>query len=202
MNINQPTTRPLVYAGIDYSYKSPAVCIWDSSKPFKFENLCFYNYYTVKKYEGTHGKDKNVSVLIQEPFENNEERFRRINQWAKAILMMHNVTDAVLEGYAMSSTSGLIFQIAENTSLLKQTMNELGINFDTPAPTAIKKMYTGVGNAKKEQMIDTFNKEFGVKIGLIIGADPGKPYMKPGDDIVDSYAILKSHPDIQELLNE
>lgn len=199
---DQPKSKPLVYCGIDYSYTSPAICVWDSSKPFEFKNLSFYNYYTVKKYEGTHGKDKNISILMQDKFDNNEERFRRINQWAKAILMMHGVTDAMLEGYAMGSTSGLVFQIAENTSLLKQTMNELGINFDTPAPTAVKKAYTGAGNAKKEKMIDTFNKEHGVKIGLIIGADPEKPYMKPGDDLVDSYAILKMHPDIQEMLNE
>lgn len=196
------STKPPVYCGIDYSYTSPALCVWDSSKPFKFENFAFYNYYTVKKYEGTHGKHKNISIMMQEKFENNEERFARINRWAKAIMITHGVTDAMLEGYAMGSNTGLVFQIAENTSLLKQTMSQLAVRFESIPPTQVKKEYTGKGNAKKDLMIDTFNNEFQVKIGNIIGADPAKPYMKPGDDIVDAYAIMKSHPDIQEMLNE
>ncbi|QZI90522.1 hypothetical protein MYOV003v1_p0198 [Vibrio phage 207E48.1] len=189
-------TTPKIYAGIDYSMTSPAIAVWDSSTPFTFENIRFYNYYTVKKYEGTFGKHNNISILMQEPYESNEERFRRLSLWAKAVLLQEHVTDASLEDYAMGA-KGAVFHIGENTGILKQVLHQLKIPFTTPKPTEVKKKFCGKGNAKKPEMIDCFNKMFKVEFHQIIGAP--KMDSKPVDDIVDGLAVLVNHPDLANL---
>lgn len=178
-------------AGIDYSMTSPSICIYDTEDELKFENLKFYNFNTVKKREGTYGETGNVSIILQPKYDTQEERFNNIRNWANHILGENQVREAVLEGYAMGSSKGLVFQIAENTSLLKQIMRERMISFETPAPTSIKKNFTGSGKAQKPDMIDQFHKEFpDIKFHEVIGVSE---YGKPIDDIVDAYAIMKMH---------
>ncbi len=183
--------KPVILAGIDYSYTSPAICVWDTSLPYKFENLRFYGYYDKKKYVGMHGT--NILVTMHLLWKTPEERFANIRDWAKAVLISEGVTHVGLEGYALGSRSGMIFQIAENTSLLKQAIVELGLEFEIFPPSQVKKNFTGKGNAKKEPMIDHFNEIHAVKIGQLIGADLDKPYMKPGDDLCDANAIMQCH---------
>ncbi|CAL9961380.1 RuvC-like Holliday junction resolvase [Vibrio phage D528] len=192
----QITKTPRIYAGIDYSMTSPAIAVWDSSTPFRFENIRFYNYYTVKKYEGVFGKQGNISILMQEPHESNEERFRRLSMWAKAVLLQEKVTDASLEDYAMGA-KGAVFHIGENTGILKQVLFQLKIPFTTPKPTEVKKVFCGKGNAKKDEMITAFNDLFNVEMHKIIGAP--KLDSKPVDDIVDGLAVLANHPDLHDI---
>ncbi|AUR97767.1 ribonuclease H-like domain protein [Vibrio phage 1.244.A._10N.261.54.C3] len=189
-------SQPKIYAGIDYSMTSPAIAVWDSSTPFRFENIRFYNYYSVKKYEGVFGKHGNVCVMMQQPYENNEERFRRLSLWCKAVLMQEKVTHAALEDYAMGA-KGAVFHIGENTGVLKQVLHQLKIPFVTPKPTEVKKIFCGKGNGKKDDMINAFNSLFNVQMHEIIGAP--KLDSKPVDDIVDGLAVLSSHPDMADI---
>lgn len=185
-----------VIAGIDYSMTSPSICIYDTNTEFKFENIKLYNFNTVKKRVGVYGEHNNITISLQPEYETQEERFNNIRNWAYGILCLYGVGEVVLEGYAMGSSKGLVFQIAENTSLLKQAMRELKIKFETPAPTSIKKNFTGSGKADKPMMIDQFHKEFPeIKFHELIGV---KEYGKPIDDIVDAYAMMKMHSHFKE----
>lgn len=181
-----------VLCGIDYSYTSPAICIHDNSKELTFENLTFYNMNDKKKLAGAHG---NIHIRTFPEYASQEERFRNICAWAGAILEAHSVDEVCIEGYSMGASSGLVFNIAENTSLIKQYMSLNNIPFHTPAPTQVKKLFTGKGNAKKDMVVETFHNKFGVKMHEILGI---KEMSKPIDDLCDSFAVLQCHPFYKE----
>lgn len=175
-------------AGVDFSYGCPAIAVWDPKwGEFSFQNSKFFYFYSVKKFNGKRGS--NIFGMIPPPFSCDEERFNNICEWAMAILKRFNVKRVCLEGYALGSKTGRVFQIAENTSLLKNAMWKEGISFFCPKPTELKKFYTGKGNAKKEAMGETFIYETGILLHEIVGnatiAD------KPCNDIIDAYALLK-----------
>lgn len=181
-----------VIAGIDYSMSSPAICIYDTSKEFKFENLLFFSLYDGAK--RTHGVHGNIEISGHQKWECSEQRYRQIADWAVNILIKHKVQEVTLEGYAMGASSGLVFNIAENTSVLKQKLYDLGLKYTAPAPSAVKKNFTGKGNANKQAMCEEFYKRFGVKPHEIFN---GKQYDSPENDIVDSVANLCMHPDMK-----
>ena len=175
----------MIIAGIDFSYGSPSIVVYDNTKEFTFENCKFFNLNKTKKVQGIHS---NIEINGFADWDTTEERFYGIATWAMDILQHHKVEHVQIEGYAMGASSGLVFQIAENTGLLKHYMWKAGIKFDAIAPTAVKKSFTGKGNAKKEQMIEEFTRRTGVDISQMIGVN--SPTTKPVDDLVDSYAIL------------
>jgi Holliday junction resolvasome RuvABC endonuclease subunit len=83
-----------------------------------------------------------------------------------------------------------VFNIAENTALLKWKMWERGINVEIVPPTALKKWATGKGNADKDRMHDAFQKETGVNLWKIMTPDK-KNVESPTADIVDAWALCK-----------
>jgi len=181
-------------AGIDYSYTSPAICVYDTRNEFCFKNLKFFNFFADSrktKLHGIFGEHYNVQILNHPEYTTQEERFRNICSWASGVLAAQMVSEACIEGYSMGATSGLVFNIAENTSLLKQYMSVKGIKFDTPTPSQVKKNFTGKGNSKKDAMVAEFYKRFPEgKLHELLGI---KEMAKPIDDIVDSCAVLLCH---------
>jgi Holliday junction resolvasome RuvABC endonuclease subunit len=183
----------MIIAGIDYSYTSPAICVYDTTKEFKFDNLKFYNVNGTKNRAGQYG---NISIDLFPEYETTEQRFRNICIWASAVLSLNKVEEACIEGYALGSSSGLVFQIAENASLIKQFMDLNDIKFTTPTPSQVKKNFTGKGNAKKDVVVETFYKTMGIKVHEILGI---KEMAKPIDDICDSLAVLRCHSYFNEV---
>ena len=183
----------MVLCGIDYSYTSPAICIYDTTKEFKFANLKFFNYFAddrKKKLNGIFGVG-NVIIDNHPPYQSQEHRFSNICIWAQGVLRQNSVNEVCIEGYSMGATSGLVFNIAENTSLLKQYMWSQKIPFTTPTPSQVKKNFTGKGNAKKDAMVAEFYRRFpDGHLHELIGI---KEMAKPIDDIVDSCAVLMCH---------
>lgn len=173
------------FAGIDYSMTCPAITVYvgkpsemtyEKCKSFFYHGKPSYN----KSFDNVHG-------FIHSPWSSQQERFDNISDWAIAILKKYNVKRVCLEGYSMGS-KGLVFNIAENTGLLKHKMFKEGIEFITPAPTEVKRFFSGKGNSKKEQMYETFCKETGVDLCERLSA---KASDSPISDVVDSYAMLK-----------
>jgi Holliday junction resolvasome RuvABC endonuclease subunit len=83
--------------------------------------------------------------------------------------------------------SGRVFNIAENIGLLKHKMWKEGIAFITPAPTAVKKLFTGKGNSNKTAMYDAFlNKGLDVDLEKLLNCASDK---SPLADITDAYAM-------------
>lgn len=183
----------MIFAGIDLSYTSPAVCIYDDLLDPVFENLSFYNLKEDKTRNSIKGCGifGNIQIDIQPKWTCAEERYFINAKWLTTILEQHKVEAVALEGYAMGSRTGLVFNIAENTSLVKQWLFHNGVQFELPSPGTVKKQFTGKGNAKKEPMIDRFHEVFPhVQLDKILGL---KEYAKPIDDIVDSFANLLTH---------
>jgi Holliday junction resolvasome RuvABC endonuclease subunit len=177
-----------ILAGIDYSFTSPSVCIYNTDEEFKFENLKFFNMGDKKKLAGI--KD-NIDIQLFPPYSSQEERFRNIASWASDKLERYSVTEACIEGYSFGASSGLVFQIAENAGLVKQYMDINSIKFTTPPPSQVKKFFTGKGNSKKDAMVDKFHDMFDhIKLHDMLGI---KPMAKPIDDLVDSLAVLMCH---------
>lgn len=212
----------MIVAGVDYSYTCPALCIVDTNAINTSGDLgVFSNFKFFAAYEDTRknrnpqvvfGKDQNVIVeYLPSDYATPEERFRNIKDWAARILVQHKVEEVVFEGFAMGSRVGMIFQIAENASVLKQWLSSNGIPFTIPSPAHVKKTFTGKGNAKKPQMIAVFNKLFAMNISLDVFAVDDSPKMskitkkkpvavleeqdpiRPIADMVDAFANLITH---------
>ena len=173
-----------ILAGLDWSMSCPAICIHDTKNPLTFKNCTFYFYIDSKKYDQSYG---NVHGFKATLYNSEEERFDNIASWAITILKKHGVKEACLEGYAMGA-SGRVFNIAENIGLLKHKMWKEGIAFITPAPTAVKKTFTGKGNAKKLGMYEALlGMGLDVDLEKVMDSNAEK---SPIADIVDSFAMV------------
>lgn len=179
----------MIFAAIDYSYTSPAITVYDDSNDLTFDNVKCYNLNNVKKTEGEYLDGKITIDILPKKFKHDFEKFNIVHDWVMDIIKRNNVECVFIEGYSLGSSSGLVFQIAENTALLKNSLFRDGIQFTTFPPTTIKKSYSGHGNAKKERMVLNFIKETGIDLSVVLGRV--NQFSKPIDDIVDSYAILK-----------
>jgi len=122
--------------------------------------------------------------------------------------MQNCVNKASLEDYSYGS-KGSVFEIGENTGLLKQVLFSLQIPFIPLAPGAVKKDATKNGAAKKDLMYKTFMEQESVSIEKILGYTTEvwkekliqTPWeVKPIDDIIDSFYVLKSHPDLRVIV--
>jgi Holliday junction resolvasome RuvABC endonuclease subunit len=169
--------------GLDWSMSCPCICVYDTKLPLTFNNCKFYFYIDSKKYDKSFA---NMHGFKTDFSETEEERFDNIAEWAIKILKKNNVTEACLEGYSMGS-KGRIFAIAENIGLLKHKMWKAGIKFVTPAPTQIKKTFTGKGNANKEAMFNALKGKFDIDLPTILQC---KADASPLADIVDAFALV------------
>ncbi len=176
----------MIFAGIDYSMKSPAICIHDGADQ-KIDTCLFYNLSDLKKSQGLY-TSANLRVDPLPVYSCNEERYDKISEWAMSILDMHCVDKVFLEGYSYGSSAGLVFNIAENTGLLKHKMWTKGIECVTLAPLTVKRWATGNGNANKQLLNETFVLETGIDFKSMLSLTDKQ--WNPSSDLVDSYYIL------------
>lgn len=115
------------------------------------------------------------------------ERYETIADWAMEILI--GIEQIALEGYSFNST-GRVFNIAENTGVLKYKIYQAGTPLTIFPPPEIKKYATGKGNADKEVMYKSFLLETGFPVKDVIAPDK-KAVCSPVSDIIDSYFICK-----------
>ena len=118
------------------------------------------------------------------------ERFDDIAAWAMDILEKYNVGEVFLEGYAFAAT-GRVFNIAENTAILKYNMWDKYIDFKIIPPTVVKKFATGSGNASKEKMYESFAQENPRRDIKSLLTPRSENIISPLNDVVDAYFILK-----------
>lgn len=181
-----------VVCGIDYSMNSPAICVYDTDTDLKFENLKLFSLSDQKTKIGTFG---NIRLDLLRPYTSPEERYHNNAIWVRDILLELGVSEYAMEGYSMGSSSGLVFNIAENGGALKQMLWKAGIvQRESPSPSTVKKYHSGKGNSKKEPMVDAFNDLFMVQLHDLIKLKA--PYAKPVDDLTDSWAVLNTAFDI------
>ena len=93
------------------------------------------------------------------------------------VIKSYDVSAVILEDYAYAAT-GRVFNIGENTGILKYRLLHKDIPFYEVTPTVIKKYDTGKGNAKKEMMLSNFITTTGVNIHDVMnyaGDNPIRP---------------------------
>ncbi len=173
-------------AGIDYSMTSPAICT-HIGKKWSINNCRFFYLTSVKKLAKKFNGCQFVGTEQPKKHKNNEERFDMISHWALRHCLKFDFV--ALEGYAFNAT-GKVFQVAENTGMLKHKLWESDTPFDSYSPSVIKKFATGKGNATKEDMYDAWLKETGIDLKEMMIPNREK-VGNPVTDIVDSYFICK-----------
>ena len=170
-----------VVVGIDYSMSSPSICV-HTGKRWSFDNCKFYFLTPKKKHtfktDVFHGE-------LHTPYSSQEERFSNIASWA--VSKIPSNAKVGIEGYAFAA-KGVVFDIGENTGLLKYFLWTTKKEFSVYSPPTIKKFATGKGNANKLSMYESFVAETQVDISAVIHCNEGE---SPMSDIIDSYYIAK-----------
>lgn len=180
----------VILAGIDYSYTCPAIAIYSGEHDkFSFEACRFFYMIDTAKYCGSFHNGIITGTKIPD-YRCDEERYSNIADWAMDILENNHVDDVYIEGYAMGSKSGMIFNIAENAGLLKNRIWQEGWKLTTVPPTTIKKFATGKGNSDKIKMHEAFQTLTGVDLQGKLCPDKGK-IGSPVGDVVDAFYVLK-----------
>lgn len=169
-------------AGIDYAIASPAICIDDNGE------IYWYFFTESKKQIGLFAENIYGIKYRKDEFDDDLQRFDWLSSKVIELLEEHNVEKVSLEGYSMGSTSSRIFQIGENTGILKKKLIDNDYKLVVIPPTMIKKFATGKGNANKQQMISAF---LGASIIDLFEIFQQSTIKKPLEDIVDSYFILR-----------
>ena len=164
--------------GIDYSMTSPAICIGDGT----FSD-CRIRYLTpTKKFAQSYFDGKIVGTHY-ETWVSNESRYDFISSWILAQVPLYS--DVILEGYAFAA-KGQVFNIAENTGLLKHKLFKNNIHPQIVSPGEIKKWSTGKGNASKTEMYQAFVDQTGIELAPVMDCNPES---NPLSDVVDAFLI-------------
>ena len=212
----------MIRIGIDFSLNSPSVCIdngneikfisffntegyeWNRTNPlkkFKTHNdisgiVELYPYERHKKQKDwTYAKEQSMKMADAE----------MMSELIISTLDKHNVLSSdvkiSLEGFAYSSAgAAFIDLILFNSFLRKDLIKRIGSeNIEIIAPSTAKKL-AGKGNADKEFMVNAFinnvlNDDKLINTQLheyLVNNKPDMKNIKPIDDIVDSYFIMKS----------
>ena len=172
-------------AGLDFSYTSPAICIYDGSE------YIFVGFRGPKKKQSS--SNKNVILLeYPEKYSCTEDRFDKLTDMMFDVLIKHEITKVFLEGYSFGSM-GNTFNIGEATGLMKWKLFKSGIDVEVVPPTVVKKFATDKGNAKKILMLEKFllETDHGFKLTDLEYSVNGDKIEKPLDDLVDAYWLCK-----------
>ena len=182
MKSNGSTTVTKTIVGIDYSLTSPAICINIDNA----DVLMFYYLTNKKKYIGKMSED--IIGYEHKEYDTPIRRFTYISDF-----IFDHISGLInpiifIEGYSFGSKGQGLFQIAENCGILKYRLQEAEIPYETVVPSVVKKGATGKGNADKDMMYESFNKETNIDLKKVFDTEK---VGNPVSDIADSYFIQK-----------
>jgi hypothetical protein len=170
--------------GIDYSMSSPAMCLLANDKTFANS----HHYFLTDRKTIANSSVDNVHCELHKPYENDIERFTNIaDYFINVLVSIKDSLSIFIEDYSMGS-KGRVFNIAENTAILKYKIFELDHSFTTIPPTVIKKFAAGKGNADKDMMYKAFLDRNNPDIKRFYAKTEAK-IASPVSDLVDAYFI-------------
>jgi len=186
----------MLHIGIDFSISSPCVCFWNTKQQHLFENCEFFFLHSKRSItkinfpnnihysESSESKDNSVR-FAENAMALTSEIKKRLDNVKKYVIM--------LEGYSMGA-KGRLFDIGEATGIFKLFLSQENIKPLVIAPTQIKKLATGKGNANKFQMLEKF-MEINTSLRNSEWIDvltTEKHIQPPLTDLVDSFFIANS----------
>ena len=186
----------MLHIGIDFSITSPCVCFWNKKQEYLFENCEFFFLHS-KRNISKINLPKNLYYSESSESKDNSVRFsenaKLLTSEIKKRLDIEKKYVIILEGYSMGA-KGRVFDIGEATGIFKLFLSKENIKPIVIAPTQVKKLATGKGNANKFKMLEKFleintslcNSEW------IDVLTTEKHIQPPLTDIVDSFFIANS----------
>jgi hypothetical protein len=208
----------MIKIGIDFSLTSPAICVYKNGE---YNFISFFNdsgkdwrKSKSKTYKYHNELCEIIDVIpYTRKIDDINYRSEQKSKMEDALVIANLIIDKLksiidddviigLEGFSYGSISSSTLDLAMYNSFLRMKLIE---NFGSDvlniiSPTEGKKMLFGKGNAKKEDMINSFIdnrleddvlvKNYFWKYCKENGVDFKQP--KPIDDLVDAYGILKS----------
>ena len=207
----------MIKIGIDFSLTSPAICV------YKNDSYSFISFFNDNGKEWKKSKSKLYKyhnelcdiidvIPYTRKIDDSNYRNEQKTKMADALMIVNLIIEKLktiidedviigLEGFSYGSISSSTLDLAMYNSFLRMKLIEnFGSNvLNIISPTEGKKMLFGKGNAKKEDMIQSFidNKlNDDVLINNIFWKyckknDVDFKQPKPIDDLVDAYGILK-----------
>jgi hypothetical protein len=208
----------MIKIGIDFSLTSPAICIYKNGE-YRF--ISFFNDggkdWKKSKSKSYKYHNELCGIIDIIPYtrqiDDKDYRIEQKTKMSDALMIVNIIIDKLksvideddviigLEGFSYGSISSSTLDLAMYNSFLRMKLIE---NFGSDvlniiSPTEGKKKLFGKGNAKKEDMIQSFIDNRLEDGDLIFnpfwiyckenGVDYKQP--KPIDDLVDAYGILK-----------
>lgn len=208
----------MIKIGIDFSLTSPAICVYKNGE---YSFISFFNdggKDWKKSKSKTYRYHNELCGIIEvipytRKIDDSNYRNEQKSKMADALMIVNLIIDKLktiidddviigLEGFSYGSISSSTLDLAMYNSFLRMKIIE---NFGSDvlniiSPTEGKKMLFGKGNAKKEDMIQSFIDNR-LEDDILIennfwkhcnenNVDFKQP--KPIDDLVDAYGILKS----------
>lgn len=207
----------MIKIGIDFSLTSPAICVYKNGE---YNFISFFNdsgkdwrKSKSKTYKYHNELCEIIDVIpYTRKIDDINYRSEQKSKMEDALVIANLIIDKLksiidddviigLEGFSYGSISSSTLDLAMYNSFLRMKLIE---NFGSDvlniiSPTEGKKMLFGKGNAKKEDMINSFidnrleddvlEKNYFWKYCKENGVDFKQP--KPIDDLVDAYGILK-----------
>ncbi len=173
--------------GIDYSLTCPCIA-FVNGKHMYFRFLTDTKKYVCK----WQIEDITIEGIEHDIWKHPLERYNNIARMILGdsdyeIKRLRKASNINIEDYSMGS-KGKVFNIAENTAILKNHLWEKDIDYNTIPPTVVKKFGTGKGNAKKEQMYDAWLSKVGIDLKQLMDINTEK-VASPLADVVDAYFL-------------
>lgn len=167
----------ILLVGIDYSINSPAMSIYCGNlekNDFKIKNLDFYSYINSKKLK-QYGENKYINYNLYD-WNNSINRFENIAiHFVNKILSFLPLDDIyiAIEGYSYGSNRSLIFNIAENTAILKYLLYLNNLKYKIYQPKSVKRFIggEGKGNAKKGVTCDCLCRKLNIDLSKYLGIE-------------------------------
>lgn len=183
-------TNENIVIGFDYSMTCPAWCArWANAVHMH----AFFNGKVAEDHIKVTSNEYSFYIWIHENVEPAGLQIARFDSLARKVLLPlnryeHDTTVTYIEGYSMGS-KGAVFNIAENTAILKHYLYRVGLTPTEVAPTTVKKFATGKGNAQKEAMYDAFVAKTGLNLKELL--TPTRKLGNPVTDLVDAFFIAE-----------
>lgn len=179
----------MTLVGIDYSMTCPAVCVYSANGNPRMRWF-YINDLAVPVHVGAR-----FSSVPPSAYTNPTHRYLHLAsktiEFIKSIEPDFNLVNVGLEDYAFGAR-GRVFHIGENTGILKLKLIEAGLaskNLEVIAPTVVKKIATGKGNAKKEPVVEAFHRDTGIDLMRVFTPNR-KNVGSPVSDLADSFYVL------------
>lgn len=176
---------------VDLSMSSPGIAILKLEDEYCLENVKFHFFTDRKKLLQNFEMDKKFEAH-EMPKIKSYEKYDFLSSSIMGIIEQYEDVFVVLEGYSMSSMSGMFLNIAENGGIFRWHLYKSGIDFIIPAPSHVKKVFSGNGKSDKTAMHEAFKERTGTDLEMLLLERNYKNTPSPVSDLVDAYALIET----------